>query len=68
MLTNIEAERVRNMLTREELAKVIGISTRTYYHWINEECNIPSSGLIKLSKLFNVSIDYLLNNESDKTA
>lgn len=60
MLNSIEAERVRNGITKEGLAKSLGISTRTYYNWINEETDVPSSALIRMSKLFHVGIDYLL--------
>lgn len=63
MLNNIEAERVRNRMTKETLAKTVGVSIKTYYNWINEETDVPSSALIKMSKLFNVDIDYLLNNK-----
>lgn len=40
MLGNIEAERVRNGYTKEELAKILGISLKTYYNWIKEETDI----------------------------
>ncbi|WP_331559168.1 helix-turn-helix domain-containing protein [[Ruminococcus] torques] len=31
MLVNVEAERVRNQLTKEELADKLGVSLKTYY-------------------------------------
>jgi len=60
MLNNIEAERARKRITQAELAEKLGISKRTYYNWINEECDVPSSALLKMSKLFGVEIGYLL--------
>lgn len=60
MLSSIEAERVRNRLTKEDLAKELGVSTKTYYNWINKETDVPSSALLKMSKVFDVGIDYLL--------
>ena len=63
MLSNIEAERVRKRMTKEGLSQELGISVKTYYNWINEETDVPSSALIKMSKMFGVDIDYLLNNE-----
>lgn len=60
MLSSIEAERVRNRLTKEDLAKELGVSTKTYYNWINEETDVPISALLKMSKVFDVGIDYLL--------
>lgn len=66
MLVNIEAERVRKKLSKEQLAKKLGISSRTYYNWITEENDIPSSALIKMSIFFNKSIDYLIDTSTDK--
>lgn len=60
MLTSIEAERVRKGLTKEELAKKLGISVKTYYNWVNEETDVPSSALLKMSKMFGTDVDYLL--------
>lgn len=60
MLNNIEAERVRNQFTKEELARHLGVSVKTYYNWINEDTDVPSSVLIKMSNMFNTDIDYLL--------
>ena len=60
MLRNIEAERVRNGYAKEVLAKKLGVTMRTYYNWINEETDIPSSALIKMSELFRTDVNYLL--------
>lgn len=60
MLSSIEAERVRNGFSKEALSKKLGISTKTYYNWVNEETDVPSSALIEMSKLFQTDIDYLL--------
>lgn len=64
MLINIEAERVRNQLTKEELAKELGISLKTYYNWISEERDIPSKKLKQISLLFGVTMDYLVEGAS----
>lgn len=60
MLNSVEAERVRNRLTKGELAKQLGVSVKTYYNWINEDTDVPSSALLKMSTLFGTNIDYLL--------
>lgn len=60
MLASIEAERARNRLTKEELAEKLGVSVRTYYNWINEETDVPSTKLMLMSKMFGTDIDYLL--------
>lgn len=57
---NIEAERVRNGLSKVELSKVLEISPRTYTNWQYQNGDIPASKLVKLSKFFGCTIDYLL--------
>lgn len=60
MLNNIETERVRNRLTKEEVAKKLGVSMRTYCNWVKEETDIPGVALIKLGRIFGTSMDYLM--------
>lgn len=60
MLRSIEAERVRNQLTKEEMAKELGVSLKTYYNWVNEETDMPISFLVKISNMFGTTTDYLL--------
>ena len=57
---NIEAERGRRGLTREEFVKPIGITTKTYGNWQNSKTDIPCSKLILMARMFNCSVDYLL--------
>ena len=57
---NIEAERARMGLSKEELAKYLGISPKTYYNWLKGVNPMPCDALVKLSKLFKVKTDYLL--------
>lgn len=63
MLLNIEAERARNQMTQQELSQKLGTTPKTYRGWISEEIDIPSSALIKMSKIFSTDIDYLLEGE-----
>lgn len=60
MNVNIEAERVRKQLTKEQLAKEIGISSKTYSNYIKGETPIPSNILLKMAHLFHCKTDYLL--------
>lgn len=60
MLVNIEAERARKQMTKEETASQFGVSTKTYYNWINEDVDIPSKKLLLMSTFFDVSMEYLL--------
>lgn len=64
MLNNIEAERARKGMSKERLAKELNISVKTYYNWINEITEVPSSALIRMSKLFGTAIDYLLDGSN----
>ncbi len=64
---NIEAERGRLGFTKKEFAKQIGVSTKTYYNWIDGITPIPSDALMKLSSMCHVSVDYLLNCKHDTT-
>lgn len=60
MLINIEAERVRKQMTKEEFSKFLGISLKTYYNWQNGEHPIPHTALAKMKEKFGKDIDYLL--------
>lgn len=66
---NIEAERARKGMTKEELSRELGVSTRTYYNWINGERPIPNTALAKMKNMFGTDIDYLLEeSEVEKNA
>ena len=60
MLCNIELERIKKKITKKDLADRIGIDVRTYYNWIDEKTDITGKALLKLSKIFGVSIEYLM--------
>lgn len=49
-------------LTQTDVAKVLGISQRSYSYYENGERTLTPEILIKLSKFHNVSIDYILGN------
>lgn len=56
---NIEAERGRNNLSKEELSRKLGITSRTYRNYL-EGGSIPSDKLLMMAAMFNCSTDYLL--------
>lgn len=64
---NIDAERVRRRMTVQELADCLGISRKTYYNWCKVG-KIPQNKLIEMAELFNVSIDYLLDERKYSVA
>lgn len=67
MLTNIEAERARLQLTKEEISKKLGITSKTYLAYIRGK-PIPSNVLINLSRMFGCSVDYLLGLTTEPTS
>lgn len=60
MHNNIKAEMAREEMTNETLANFLDVSLSTVKGWFNNNKSIPSSALIKMSKRWNVSTDYLL--------
>lgn len=66
MKINIEKERVRNGLTREELTQKLGISSKTYYNWLNGKTDIPSSKLMEMADLFKTTMEYLTRSISEE--
>ena len=59
MRMNIEAERARAGMTKNELSEKLGISQKTYVKYVNGS-PISSDVLEKMAVLCNCSIDYLL--------
>ena len=60
---NIDAERARHGLSLEGLAAELGVSRKTVYNWMTSG-NIPQRALLKMSDLFDKSIDYLLGRSA----
>lgn len=61
LYANIEAERLRVGMSKGDLSDEVGITSRSYYNYIHGINPIPSKVLIKFSRLFNCSVDYLLS-------
>lgn len=66
MRVNIEAERARKRFTKEELAKKLGISSKTYYNWLNEDTDIPGTKLMEMARMFGVTMEYLMESVPDE--
>lgn len=47
--------------TQAEVAKMLKVGTTTYRRWETGEREIPTHKLIELSKIYGVTVDYLLN-------
>ena len=55
-----------NDLSQKELANIIGMSQTGYSKYETGENDIPTIILIKLSRFYGVSIDYLLGETQEK--
>lgn len=60
---NIEAERIRRQMTREEFAEAMGVNMRTVRNWQNGTTDIPLCKIKIMRDLFGVSADYLIGQE-----
>lgn len=52
-------------MTQTQVAKILGMSQTGYSKYETGENDLPTTVLIKLSRLYGTSIDYLLN-ETDQ--
>ena len=53
-------------LTQVDVASKLGISQQAYASWESEKKKPTQENLVKLSKILNVSVDYLLGNTENK--
>ena len=65
-------QRVRDLredrdMNQTEVAKLLGMSQTGYSKYETGENDIPTAILIKLSKFYNVSVDYILGISDDAT-
>lgn len=67
-MLNVEAERARSQLTKEELSSRLGITSKTYLNYVREETPIPSDVLIKMAQLFRCRTDYLLGLDTGQSS
>ena len=59
-MNNLKSARMATGLTQAEVAASIGITQNAYSYWENGKVKIDHESLAKLSKLFGVTIDYLM--------
>ena len=60
MFMNIEIERLRRRIRKEELAATLNVPVEMLNAWIREREGIPASKLCALSRLLDCTADYLL--------
>ena len=67
MYRRIRDLRTDNDMTQSELAKLLGMSQTGYSKYETGENDIPTQILIKLARIYNTSIDYLLDHTNCKS-
>ena len=60
MYQRLKEQRIKNELSQQNVSKAIGITQSHYATYENGRNIIPITRLIKIAKLYNVSIDYLM--------
>lgn len=63
---NLKKLRTDKNLTQTQIAKIIGTTQSVYSKYENETVSIDINSLKILSKLYNVSIDYIVDNDNRK--
>lgn len=64
-MNRLKELRTSNGMKQKELANYLGVAQSTLSSWENDISKMNSDVMIKLAKFFDVSVDYLLNNETD---
>ncbi|MFQ9800989.1 MAG: helix-turn-helix domain-containing protein [Clostridia bacterium] len=59
----IAKQRKENNYTQEQLADILGVSRQSVSKWESDIAYPETDKLIKLGKLFDCSMDYLLNED-----
>lgn len=65
-MNNLKAARKAKRMTQVEVARHIGLAQSSYSAWEKGTTKIDHTSLLKLSELFDVTVDYLLGNDSGK--
>lgn len=66
MYKRIRDLREDNDLTQKEMAKILNCSQQVYSNYELGQRDIPTEILIKLSKFYNISVDYILGLTDEK--
>ena len=64
---NLKRLRKIHQYTQENVAEKINVSRQSIAKWESGECNPDIESLIKLSNLYNVSLDNLVNHSEDES-
>ena len=55
--------RMEQGFSQREIAKMLNVSQGTYNNWENEKTQPSIEDLIEISRIFKVSVDYLIGNQ-----
>jgi len=66
MYRRIRDLREDNDMTQKQVSKILNCSQQVYSNYELGQRDIPTEILIKLSSLYNVSVDYILNISDKK--
>lgn len=64
-MNRLKELREKKELLQSDVAKFLGISSPAYSYYEANKRNMPAETAIKLSKFFNVSVDYLLGVDTN---
>lgn len=67
MNNKLKELRKNSALTQKQIADVIGIDRSTYSYYENGKASPSLEVLIKIAKVFNVTLDYIIYGEESKT-
>lgn len=56
--------RIKSKLTQEQVSEALGVSRQTISNWENERTYPDIVSVVKLSYLYDISLDHLLNEEN----
>ncbi len=66
-MNRLKMLRIEKGYTEIEIASILHISKEIYLKYENEIQKIPLNVLISLSRFYNTSIDYIINDTNFKT-
>ncbi|MBE6153650.1 MAG: helix-turn-helix transcriptional regulator [Firmicutes bacterium] len=64
MKKRLKEERIKHNLTQNQISKILNITQSHYASFENGRNVIPITRLIELSKLYKISIDYLMGKNN----
>ena len=65
--SKIKAARLKKKMTQEQVAELLGVSRQTISNWENEKSYPDIISVIKMSDCYEVSLDYLQQEEKQKS-